>query len=52
MLVKTHDRLVIEDLNVAGMVRNHRLAQAISDAGWAQFALCCATSNTGGTANS
>jgi putative transposase len=37
-LVKTHDRLVIEDLNVSGMLRNHRLAQAISDAGWAQFA--------------
>jgi putative transposase len=37
-LVKTHDRLVIEDLNVAGMLRYHRLAQAISDAGWAEFA--------------
>ena len=37
-LVKTHDRLVIEDLNVSGMLANHRLARAISDAGWAQFA--------------
>lgn len=37
-LVKTHDRLVIEDLHVAGMLANHRLARAISDAAWAEFA--------------
>ncbi|MFJ9364832.1 RNA-guided endonuclease InsQ/TnpB family protein [Nocardia sp. NPDC101769] len=37
-LAKTHDRLVLEDLNVAGMLGNHHLAQAIGDAGWADFA--------------
>ncbi|MFI6364199.1 RNA-guided endonuclease TnpB family protein [Nocardia sp. NPDC050630] len=37
-LVKTHDRLVIEDLNIAGMLRNRCLARAIGDAGWGEFA--------------
>lgn len=37
-LVKTHDRLVLEDLNTAAMLRNRRLSRAISDAGWAEFA--------------
>lgn len=29
--------IVLEDLNVAGMVKNHCLAQAISDVGFAEF---------------
>jgi putative transposase len=37
MLVKTHDRLVIEDLNITGMLTNHRLAAAISDAAWGEL---------------
>lgn len=37
-LAKTHDRLVIENLHTAGMLANHRLARAISDASWAEFA--------------
>ncbi|RZS61320.1 putative transposase [Xylanimonas ulmi] len=38
LLVKTHDRLVIENLNITGMLANHRLAAAISDAAWGELA--------------
>ncbi len=37
-LVKTHDRLVIENLNITGMLHNRHLARAIGDAGWGEFA--------------
>ena len=33
-LVRSADTIVIEDLNVAGMVRNRRLARVISDCDW------------------
>lgn len=33
-LVRENQVIVVEDLNVAGMVRNHSLARVISDAGW------------------
>jgi IS605 OrfB family transposase len=36
-LVRGHDLIAIEDLNVSGMVRNRHLARAISDCGWGEF---------------
>jgi putative transposase len=36
-LVREHDVIVTEDLNVSGMVRNRTLARAISDCGWGEF---------------
>jgi putative transposase len=36
-LVRTADLIVIEDLNVVGMVRNRHLARAIADCGWGEF---------------
>lgn len=34
---KNNQAVHVEDLNVAGMARNRRLARAVHDAGWAQF---------------
>lgn len=36
-LIRDNQAVYVEDLHVAGMVRNRRLARAISDAGWGQF---------------
>jgi putative transposase len=37
-LVKTHDKLVLEDLNITGIMSNHRLARAVGDAAWGELA--------------
>jgi putative transposase len=36
-LVRSADIIVIEDLNISGMIRNRHLARAISDCGWGEF---------------
>jgi len=36
-LVRENDVISVEDLNVRGMIRNRRLARAISCSGWAEF---------------
>ena len=37
-LVKTQDRLVLENLNITGIMSNRRLARAVGDAAWGELA--------------
>ena len=36
-LIRESQTIAVEDLNVSGMVKNRKLARAISDLGWRQF---------------
>ena len=36
-LIRENQTIVLEDLNVAGLVKNRKLSRAISDLGWRQF---------------
>ena len=36
-IIKNHDTIFVEDLNIRGMLKNHHLALSISDVSWSEF---------------